>query len=150
MADNPASILDSVKHVLGISSDYTDFDIDVIMHINTSFMVLNQLGVGPSDPFVITDNTKLWTDFSSDINKIQAVQTYIQLNVRLIFDPPATSFTIDAYEKVIAEMVFRLNVMGEEINPPSDPLPKKNEVPWAWPPFDNDEIVVGDVFGDAG
>lgn len=122
MAANADSILDSMKQVLGIDASFTDFDIDVIMHINTVLMTLNQMGVGPADPFLITDNSSVWTDFTTDMPKLAMVKTYINLKVRLIFDPPATSFVIDAYQKQIAEFEFRLNVAGEQINPPSDPF----------------------------
>jgi hypothetical protein len=122
MAANPDSILDSTKQVLGIDSSFTDFDIDVIMHINTVLMTLNQMGVGPADPFLITDSTSVWTDFTTDMPKLAMVKTYTALKVRLIFDPPATSFTIDAYAKLASEYEFRLNVAGEQITPPSDPF----------------------------
>jgi len=110
MAANTDSILDSVKKVLGIDASDTAFDIDVTMHINSVFMTLNQLGVGPIDPFMIEDNTVLWSDFIGTATNIQAVKTYVYQKVRLIFDPPISTAALDALNKVIAEWEWRLNV----------------------------------------
>ena len=122
MAFNPQSILDSIKKLLGLEFDYTDFDDDVVMHVNTAFGILQQLGVGPTTAYSITDNTQLWSDFSADISKLAPVKTYIYQKVRLVFDPPGTSFGIIALEKVITELETRLNMMGEALAPPSDPF----------------------------
>jgi hypothetical protein len=67
------SILDSIKKLLGISDEYTQFDEDIIMHINTVFLNLTQLGVGPEEGFFIEDNSAVWSDFVEDLNKLQAV-----------------------------------------------------------------------------
>lgn len=118
------SILDSIKKVLGIDSDYTAFDEDIIMHINTVFSVLGELGVGPTPGFHIEDNTTKWSDFfGGDVNTIRSVKTYIYLRVRLLFDPPATSFTITAMENQIKELEWRLSAQREEARYPwVDPL----------------------------
>ena len=42
------SILTSIKKLLGITEDYEQFDTDIIIHINSVFMILTQIGVGPS------------------------------------------------------------------------------------------------------
>jgi hypothetical protein len=122
MSNNPESVLDSIKKVLGFDSTFSDFDIDVIMHTNTFFGSLQQIGVGPKTGFVIADNTLLWSDYSSDMTLLAAVKSYLYIKVRLVFDPPATSFVIDSYAKMAEELEWRLNVMAEEINPPSDPF----------------------------
>lgn len=103
------SILDSIKKLLG-PSGIDHFDTDIIMHINTAFMVLNQLGVGPSEGFSIKDNTAKWSDFLSDETKLEAVKTYIYLKVRLVFDPPNSSSVIESINRQIAEYEWRLNV----------------------------------------
>ena len=108
------SILDSIKKMLGPSADYKQFDPDIIIHINSAFMVLRQLGVGPTEGFSITDNEAVWTDFTSDINKLGLVKSYIYLKVRLIFDPPTNSTVIKSYEELIKEYEWRLNV---EVDP---------------------------------
>ena len=108
------SILTSIKKMLGIAEDYTHFDNDIIMHINSVFMVLTQLGVGPSEGFFIEDKSTYWTDFIPDTNKLQAVKTYIYLKVKLVFDPSSVgSSTLASYERQIQELEWRLNVASE-------------------------------------
>lgn len=117
------SILKSTKKILGLETEYTVFDLDIITHINTAFSTLNQLGVGPVDGFMIEDDTAEWADFLEDETKINSVKTYVYLKVRLLFDPPTTSFAITAYEKQLSELEWRLNVHREDTqwvdpNPP--------------------------------
>ena len=108
------SILTSIKKMLGISEEYEHFDADIIMHINSVFMTLNQLGVGPSEGFYIEDDEAYWTDYISDLVKLQAVKTYVYLQVRLLFDPSSLgSATLAAYERQIRELEWRLNVAAE-------------------------------------
>lgn len=108
------SILTSIKKLLGITENYTHFDADLIMHINSVFMTLTQLGVGPSEGFYIEDDSAEWVDFIPDLNKLQAVKTYVYLKVRLIFDSASLgSATLAAYERQIQELEWRLNVAAE-------------------------------------
>lgn len=118
------SILNSIKKNLGLEADYTAFDIDVIMHTNSAFSTLNQLGIGPIEGFVIEDAETEWDEFESDPVILSPVKTYIYLRVRLIFDPPATSFVIAAFEKQISELEWRLNTHreGTEWADPNPPL----------------------------
>lgn len=106
------SILDTIKKMLGIESDYTHFDIDIITNINTIFLNLQQIGVGPKNGFSITDNSTEWTDYISE-ESLEAVKTFIYLKVRLLFDPPANAFLVDAMERQIKEIEWRLNVQVE-------------------------------------
>lgn len=106
------SILTSIKKLLGPEESYDHFDTDIIIHINSALMVLNQLGVGPVDGFSISDKEAVWTDFVPEKN-IEAVKTYVYLKVRLIFDPPQSSFLVAAIEKQITELEWRLNVKAE-------------------------------------
>ena len=109
------SILTSIKKLLGIAEEYTHFDNDIIMHINSVFMTLTQLGVGPSEGFYIEDNSAEWTDFIEDMTKLQAVKTYIYLKVKLVFDPGSVgSSTLAAYERQIQELEWRLNAPESE------------------------------------
>lgn len=111
------SILTSIKKLLLIPEEYTHFDADIIMHINTVFMTLTQLGVGPSEGFYIEDATAEWMDFIPDLNKLQAVKTYMYLKVKLVFDPSSVgSSTLAAYERQIQELEWRLNVAAENAN----------------------------------
>ena len=106
------SILTSIKKMLGIDEEYTHFDADVIMHINSVLMILTQLGVGPEEGFVIEDDTSTWVDFIPEANAAQlhAVKSYIYMKVKLIFDPPLSSAVIESMNRQIAEFEWRLNV----------------------------------------
>lgn len=105
------SILNSTKKVLGLPEDYTAFDTDVIMHINTVFLTLSQLGVISDAGFSINDAEPVWDDLLGTNKGLNAVQSYTFMRLRMIFDPPATSFHIAALERQIAELEFRLNVL---------------------------------------
>ena len=107
------SILDSIKKMLGIDASYTIFDQDIIMHINTVFMILNQLGVGPSEGFSIEDNKKTWKVYLNDDTKLESVKSYIYLKVKLLFDPPLSTAVIEAIKQQINELEWRLNVEAE-------------------------------------
>lgn len=107
------SILTSIKKLLGIAEDYEHFDDDIIMHINTTFMTLNQLGVGPEEGFYISGKEQTWREFLGDTKKLEAVKTYIYLSVKMIFDPPSSSAVLDAMNRRIQECEWRLNVQAE-------------------------------------
>ena len=107
------SILTSIKKLLGITEEYEHFDQDIIIHINSVFMILNQLGVGPSNGFSITDKTAVWSDFISEGTNLESVKSYIYLKVRLLFDPPTTSAVMESMNRMISELEFRLNVSAE-------------------------------------
>ena len=109
------SILISTKKILGIAETYTVFDMDIITHINAVFSVLTQLGIGPVGGFMIEDELATWTDYVIPTSHLNLVKTYVYLRVRMAFDPPTTSFLIDAANKQIAEYEWRLNVMREEL-----------------------------------
>lgn len=108
------SILTSIKKLLGVPEEYDVFDTDIIIHINSAFSTLNQLGVGPPDGFYIEDATEQWGMFLGDDKQINSVKTYIYLKVRLLFDPPTTSFAIDAMKKQAEELEWRLNVQTDK------------------------------------
>lgn len=110
------SILTSIKKMLGITEEYEHFDQDIIMHINAVFMILNQLGVGPSEGFSIHDKHAIWSDFVSDMNKIEAVKSYMYLKVKLLFDPPLSSSVVESIKNQINELEWRLNIA---VDPPS-------------------------------
>lgn len=104
------SILTSIKKLLGIAEDYKHFDTDLIIHINSVFMILAQLGVGPSESFSISDEYTVWSDFIPEGQKLEAVKSYMYLKVKLLFDPPLSSAVIESMNKLIAEYEWRLNV----------------------------------------
>lgn len=110
---NTDSILTSVKKLLGITEECTDFDADIIMHINSTLMILTQIGIGPSEGFFIEDKTDFWDDFIDDIEQLEAVKTYVYMRVRLMFDPPSSSAVMDAMNRTISELEWRLNLAAE-------------------------------------
>ena len=103
------SILTSVKKMLGITEQYTHFDDDIIMHINSVLFTLFQLGVG-EEPFTIEDETAEWYDFCSDIHKLEVIRPYVYLKVRMAFDPPTATAAMEAAKNLISEYEFRINV----------------------------------------
>lgn len=104
------SILTSVKKLLGIAEENTDFDSDIIMSVNSVFMILTQLGVGPEEGFSITDSTSVWSDFLKDETNAEAVKNYVGLKVKLMFDPPTSSTVMQATTNMTNELEWRLNV----------------------------------------
>lgn len=115
MATVQTSILDSTKKSLGVGADYDVFDQDIMMHINSVFMTLNQLGIGPAEGFAIEDATATWDTFLEAPLLLHPVKQYVFYKVRLAFDPPAMSFHVSAIEKQIQELEWRLTVMREEL-----------------------------------
>lgn len=103
------SILTSIKKLLGIQDAYEEFDSDIIIHINSVFMILNQMGVGPDAGFSIKDKTALWNEFVPEDSKKEGVKTYVYLKVRLIFDPPLSNIVVESMKNMISEFEWRLN-----------------------------------------
>lgn len=107
--------MDTTKKMLGFDWDYTAFDLDIITLINSAFFVLNQsTGIGPKIGFTIEDNTKTWADYDVG-EQVSAVKSFIWLKVRLMFDPPANSFTQEAMNKQATEYEWRLNAYMEGV-----------------------------------
>lgn len=107
------SILTSIKKMLGIEEDYTQFDQELIVFINSVFGILFQLGVGPTDtPYSIRDEDSTWDEFISD-DQIETVKSYVFMKVKLLFDPPSSSFVLSSYQELIKEFEWRCNVNAE-------------------------------------
>lgn len=106
------SILKTIKKLLGISDEETHFDTDLIVHINSVFSTLRQLGVGPDKTFSIQDDTATWNSFIEDDADFNNIQTYMYLKVKLLFDPPVSSYVLSAMERQINELEWRMNVDG--------------------------------------
>jgi hypothetical protein len=122
------SILKSTKKILGLDEAYTAFDHDVITHINAAFSILDQLGVGPEGGFAIEDDLTEWNEYDVPFNQLQLVKTYVYLKVRILFDPPGTSFLVNAANDQLREYEWRLNVFREVELPPTiayRPLPEE-------------------------
>jgi len=105
------SILTSIKKLLGIAEDYEQFDPDIIMHINSVFFVLNQLGAGPELGFSIVNKTAIWKDYTGVSTNLEIIKSYVYLKVKLIFDPPTTVALIEAIKNQIQEFEWRIYVM---------------------------------------
>lgn len=114
------SILNSIKKLLGIAEDYDHFDSDIIMHINSVFTTLTQLGVGPEDGFSINDEAEKWEDFLPEERMIHSVKSYMFMKVKLMFDPPLSSAVIECTKEQIKEMEWRLQVAVDSANTKSE------------------------------
>ena len=107
------SILNDIKKLLGIDNTYTEFDTDIIIHINSVFMILNQLGVGPESGYRITGSLNTWSEFTDNEYEMESVKSYIYLKVRMMFDPPQSSALMQAMNEQIKEFEWRLNVAND-------------------------------------
>jgi hypothetical protein len=110
------SILNSVKQVVGQDESYSDFDVDILMAINSAFATLHQIGIGPDDGFAIEDDSAVWADFlgpDATAMTINSAKNYVCLKVKMVFDPPQTSYHLTSMEKQIQELEWRLNVVRE-------------------------------------
>jgi len=120
-----ASILKSIKKMLGVGDDDDSFDLDIMTHINTAISTLTDLGVGPADGYVVDDVEDDWDDFVPDADKVKQskIKTLVYIKTRLAFDPPESSYLLDALDKQKTELEWRLSVNREETgwvdpNPP--------------------------------
>lgn len=109
------SILTTTKKVLNLADDYTPFDQDVIMHINSVFSTLSQLGVGPAEGFMIEDTAATWASFLEGDPRLNHIKTYVYLRVRMLFDPPQTGYLVQAMQDQIKELEWRINVQREDV-----------------------------------
>lgn len=107
------SILTSIKKLLGITEECSDFDTDIIIHINSALFDLTQMGVGPQNGFSIQDDQSKWSDFVENASEFEPVKTYVFLKVKTVFDPPASATVLEAYNRRISECEWRLNVKAE-------------------------------------
>ena len=110
------SILTSIKKLLGIEENDTSFDVDVLLHINSVLVILNQLGVGPNEGFFVSDKTATWAEVLGDDKFLVAAKSYVFLKVKLLFDPPLSSAAIESMNRLIAEFEWRLTVLVETPN----------------------------------
>lgn len=109
------SILDSIKQLLGIDVNDTSFDKELIIHINGALMILNQLGVGPMNGYLIDNNYNTWDEFIGERDDLEIIKSVVYLRVRLIFDPPQNSFLVNALEKQIAEYDWRITLQSRVV-----------------------------------
>jgi hypothetical protein len=107
------SILATIKKMLGLEDNYTPFDIDVKVFLNSALMTLQQIGVGPKEGFIVKDFTQTWNDFLPKDTMLEAVKTYLYLCVKMAFDPPSNSFVMDAMKQQKEELEWRLREQAE-------------------------------------
>lgn len=107
------SILTSIKKMLGIEEEYEHFDADILMHINSAFSILTQLGVGPDNGFMIVDKDATWDSFIKDKARLNLVKSYMFIKVKLLFDPPMSTAVLECYKAQISEYESRLNITAE-------------------------------------
>lgn len=109
------SIFLSTKKMLGIADEDKSFDSDLMTHINSVFSILNQLGVGPSDGFVINGEAETWDEFLVDDkrNQLQMIKSYMYQRVKIIFDPPSTGVLNEALERQIKELEWRIYAQSD-------------------------------------
>lgn len=145
--NNPSvsSILQDVKKWVGISKEYGAFDSDILMSINAAFFTLYQLGVGPREGFVIEDGTEDWLAFSKDNMIVSGVKQYIQLKVRNTFDPPTSSYVLNANQSKIEELEWRLRELAEGVFEEEDEPPIQNEPIIPENPVDPGECSCPDI-----
>lgn len=112
------SILHSTKQSLNVSPSVTAFDEELLIYINSAFSALNDIGIGPDEGFVVTDETKKWSDFTllaGTETSLGQVKTFVRLTVKLMFDPPGTSFLLKAVQDELSKQEFRLLSKREAI-----------------------------------
>ena len=107
------SILKSTKKSLGLDSEYTPFDLDILICINSALGTLSQIGVLPDAGFSIVDATDTWSELNLSMPMLGMVKSYIYVKVRVLFDPPATSFLLSAYQEQSKEYEWRLKTLKD-------------------------------------
>ena len=121
------SILATIKQSLGIPQEHEAFDGEILVHLNSAFSTLAQLGVGPAEGFYVTDSTDEWTTFLGTDARLNAVKIYLYLRVKMLFDPPDIGFVITAFKQQIEELEWRLNVTVDDDIPTRIPTPVVDE-----------------------
>lgn len=123
------SILNSIKKSLGITPEYTQFDPEIIMHINSVFMFLQQIGVGPTNTYSIESDSETWTDFfsSANVKDVSAAKSLMFLKVKMLFDPPTIGSVNESYNKLIDELTWRCLIEGDNVNDGIDNVASGNE-----------------------
>lgn len=107
------SILNSTKHMLGIETEDTVFDNDIIIAINNALTLVHQMGIGPADGYMIEDSVAVWNDFTADKRLLSLVRLYVYQSVRVVFDPPSSQFVMEAIQNQLKEYEFRMVVMAD-------------------------------------
>lgn len=107
------SILVDVKKGCGVPDWDDGFDQELVIYINNAIFTLAQLGVGPPGGINITGSKETWKAIVEGRKDLEAVKTYVILKTRLVFDPPSSSFVVEAIKNQISELEWRLNAQVE-------------------------------------
>lgn len=126
-SSNDNSILLTIKKMLGLTPDYDVFDQEIMVHINSVFSTLNQLGAGPKNGFRIHSKDDTWDSFIGSSLDLEFIKDYIYLKVRILFDPPTSSFVLDAMNNQIKELEWRINVQVDRYDPYDMNVPDDSE-----------------------
>lgn len=102
------SVLLSTKQMLGISPEDTSFDVNVLMNINTALTILMELGLTEAEDQLVTNDKMTWDDLLGGRTDIEYVKTYVYQKVKMIFDPPTSTAAIDAMQRSINELEWRI------------------------------------------
>ena len=109
------SILTSIKQMLGIEEDDTDFDLEIIAHINAAFSTLWQIGIGPKDGYELKDKSETWDEYTTSINMLSSIKLYVADRVKLVWDSSTSpSFVVTEVRKDMEEHYWRLSIMADE------------------------------------
>ena len=110
------SILKTIKQLIGCPDDFEQFDLDLIVHINSAFATLTQLGVGPKEGYRITGADNEWSEFEDDVQKLSLIKDYVYIKTRLLFDPPTSGSLMDSLKEQLKEMEWRLYMLYDPIS----------------------------------
>ena len=110
------SILKTIKQLIGCPDDFEQFDLDLIVHINSAFATLTQLGVGPKEGYRITGSDNEWSEFEDDAQKLSLIKDYVYIKTRLLFDPPTSGSLMDSLKEQLKEMEWRLYMLYDPIS----------------------------------
>lgn len=110
------SILKTIKQLIGCPDDFEQFDLDLIVHINSAFATLTHLGVGPKEGYIITGADNVWSEFEDDAQKLSLIKDYVYIKTRLLFDPPISGSLMDSLKEQLKEMEWRLYMLYDPIS----------------------------------
>lgn len=103
------TILEEVKKFIPIPVDDDSFDTALILHINSLFFELMQLGIGPATiPFSIQNDSE-WSDFDCLPQQLDTVKLFICAKTKLQFDTPTSGAVSQALKETVAEVETRLH-----------------------------------------
>lgn len=104
----PNKIFDTIKKLIGFPEEYTAFDVDILININSVFGILHQLGA-IKIPFTVTADST-WDELDLSVEVLSMVKDYVYLKIKKMFDPPQIGSLVTSMEERIKELEWRINV----------------------------------------